>query len=262
MNANNAQPPRTLWQVVEQSAKYVPVNRLVFGVIGLAAGVAILKLITDWRSQVIGIPLMLNFMVLLLVLGWARSAKTRSLGVVTAVIWFFVIATIALMATIFTTFAFGWPQHATEFFYPKSEHQQPLVTPPQKGEIWSVGNGFQLAGQFDGDSQLDWSLVSQCGFGKISWHGKCIPVDAQTLVMIKHDVLERKDFSHAQRKAIVSFIDKIASENRFQDNEVLALVLNGNYRAHEVTDEARNARGRQYLPISMPPMTSQPSRKP
>lgn len=114
---------------------------------------------------------------------------------------------------------------------------------PNPGELWSVANGYQVAGDFNGDGECEWSGVAECGAGLVSWHGYCVPIDDATLFSIQRDVLERKDFSHVQRTAIVRFIEKMSKRQELGDNELLGLILNGSLRVDDLSVSHVLARG-------------------
>lgn len=93
----------------------------------------------------------------------------------------------------------------------------------------SVGNGYQVLHDYNGDGKLEWSFTTSCGFGKISWRGRCWQVGEDIFSAIRADTETRSDISAEARQNLVSLIDRVRDAWRAGDYsriEELAWALN------------------------------------
>lgn len=110
---------KSLLLIIKSSARTEPANKLALGVAGIGATAALIVGISkDIRVAVFGIIVIICFMTVLLILDWAKTGKrAKQRALINFFLWSVLIAFFVVVFLLITTFAFGWPRHATTMLF-------------------------------------------------------------------------------------------------------------------------------------------------
>jgi hypothetical protein len=111
------------WTILKDSAKKIPVNSWAIGVVGLSAALwLILSQFKDAKIPLVGIPILICLMLLLFLAHRFTKLSSPSVRHFLQALGWIVIATFGLfMLVLVTSFAFGWPEHASQLLFSRTQ---------------------------------------------------------------------------------------------------------------------------------------------
>ncbi len=144
----------SLLRFIKSSAKNAPANKLAIGVAGVACTASlIIGVLKDIRLTVFGPAIVFIFMVIHLILGWAKSTQHSHQKLISVFLWFCLAAFCLSITLLFTSFFTGWPKHATDILFPRIstvnekqvENDQVPVEGESNNELLSIINIVKLS---------------------------------------------------------------------------------------------------------------------
>ncbi len=106
-------------QVLRESIRAVPVNRLALGAVGVASAAAVaLNLFENLKLGLLATFLTLIMMFILLFFSWlSKLGSTIYISFAVAFGWLMLALLGAIFVLLLTTTAFGWPEHLRKLFF-------------------------------------------------------------------------------------------------------------------------------------------------